>query len=161
MIPDIIITPQRWRLGVLGNRDCIRKRKPRKKGKITKLKLKLWGLCRQIIKQRYGNTCYTCSRVVPDGKGMHTAHYLTSSLCSTSMRFDLRNLRPGCYNCNINLSGNWPAYQKAIEKETPGITAILVAENDSTKGKTYPEEWFVKKIAEYEALLTKLSPTDK
>lgn len=130
-------------------------RKRRRKGEITKLKESLWILCRQIVKQRYGNSCYTCGRIVPDGKGMHTAHYLTSSLCSTAMRFDLRNLRPGCYHCNINLSGNWPAYHQRIEKESPGITEILIAENEYTKGKVYSKEWFEAKIAEYELLVKK------
>lgn len=127
--------------------------KRRKKGELTKLKEKLWMLCRQLTKKKYGNSCYTCGRLVPNGKGIHTAHYITSSLCSTALRFDLRNLRPGCYHCNINLSGNWPAYQKAIEKEIPGITGILLAENEATKGITYPLSWFQAKILEYEAKL--------
>ena len=135
-------------------------RKRRKKGEITKLKEQLWLLCRQITKAQYGNTCYTCGRVVPDGKGMHTAHYLTSSLCSIPLRFDLRNLKPGCYHCNINLSGNWPAYKKAIEAEMgPEITAQLIKENEETKGKVYPKEWFETKIAEYTAILKDISTT--
>lgn len=129
------------------------KRRRRKKGEITKLKEQLWLLCRQITKARYGNTCYTCGRIVPDGKGMHTAHYLTSSLCSTAIRYDLRNLRPGCYHCNINLSGNWPAYHTRMERDNPGITEILKAENEATKGIVYPVEWFERKIQEYASII--------
>ncbi len=130
-----------------------RTKKRRKKGEITKLKERLWLVCRQIIKQRYGNTCYTCGREVPDGKGMHTGHYITSSLCSTAIRYDLRNLRPQCYHDNINLSGNWPSYRSRIEKECPGITEQLISENEATKGHVYPKEWFEAKIVEYQALL--------
>lgn len=130
-----------------------RKLKRRKKGELTKLKDKLWLLCRQLTKKKYGNTCYPCGRLVPDGKGMHTGHYITSSLCSTAIRFDLRNLRPSCYHCNINLSGNWPAYQKAMEQEVPGITETLLKENETTKGITYPLEWFEERISQYESLL--------
>lgn len=128
-------------------------RKRRKKGELTKLKEDLWLLCRQIVKKRHGNTCYTCLREVPDGKGMHTAHYITSSLCSVELRFSLENLRPGCYHCNINLSGNWPAYQERMEREHPGITARLIALNNATKGKMYDTKYFTDKITEYTTLL--------
>ena len=133
-------------------------RRRRKKGEVTKLKEELWGLCRQIVKKRYGNSCYTCGREVPDGKGMHTAHYITSSLCSVALRYDLRNLRTGCYNCNINLSGNWPAYQKRVEQELgPEITATLLKENEETKGLIYGTDWFERQITHYKTLLEKES----
>lgn len=128
-------------------------KKRRKKGEITKLKEALWLLCRQITKQRYGNECFTCKRQVPDGKGMHTGHFLTSSLCSIDLRYDLKNLRPQCYHCNINLSGNWPAYQERMERENPGITARLITLNNATKGQMYPPKYFQDKITEYTTLL--------
>ncbi len=127
-------------------------RKRRKKGEITLLKEKLWELCRQITKKAWGDKCYTCGRHVP--KGMHTGHYITSSTCSVPLRYDIRNLKNQCYHCNINLSGNWPAYQKRIEEESPGITAILLEDNEATKGKTYTLDWFRERIREYELLLS-------
>ncbi len=127
-------------------------RRRRKKGEITKLKEKLWLLCRLITKQRYGNKCYTCGKEVPDGKGMHTGHYITSSLCSVPLRFDLRNLRPQCYHCNINLSGNWPNFQNRMEGVEPKITLTLMKLNYETKGIQYPAEWFISKIAEYQKI---------
>lgn len=132
-------------------------RRRRKKGEITKLKEQLWQLCRQIQLRKYGRVCYTCGKSVPEGKGLHLGHYITSSLCSIPLRYDLRNLRPQCYHDNINLSGNWPAYKTRIEAELgAGITEQLLAENEATKGKIYPSEWFIDKIAEYQSIL--LSP---
>ena len=133
-------------------------RKRRKKGELTKIKEALWLLCRQITKARYGNSCYTCGRVVPDGKGMHTGHFITSSLCSTEMRFDVSNLRPQCYHCNINLSGNWPSYLSKMKQEIGGdeIDAML-ARNLGTKGRTYPIQWFLDKQKEYTQLLQSIS----
>ncbi len=129
------------------------RRKRRVKGGITKLKEKLWLLCRLITKQRYGNKCYTCGKEVPDGKGMHTGHYITSSLCSVPLRFDLRNLRPQCYHCNINLSGNWPSYHEKMEEELGRqITKELLVFNHSTKGKVYDVDFFTNKIAEYQKI---------
>lgn len=131
-----------------------KQRKRRKKGEITKLKEQLWQLCRQIQLQKYGRVCYTCGKSVPEGKGLHLGHYITSSLCSIQLRYDLRNLRPQCYHDNINLSGNWPAYKTRIEAELgAGITEQLLAENEATKGKVYPTEWFIEKIDEYTRIL--------
>lgn len=141
-------SPLKRKLG--GNKG----KKRRKKGEITKLKAQLWQLCRQIIKKRYGNICYTCKKEIPDGKGMHTGHYITSSLCSIELRFDLDNLRPQCFHDNINLSGNWPAYKQAIELEMgPDITTKLLQRNQETKGKVYSKEWFEAKIQHYSQLI--------
>lgn len=70
------------------------------------LKKKLWELCKQIIREAYGNTCYTCERGGLKGSDWHTGHFIPSSTCGAFLRYDLRNLRPQCYNCNINLGGN-------------------------------------------------------
>lgn len=127
-------------------------KKRRKKGEITKLKDQLWQLCREIQIKKYGRICYTCGKEVEKSKGLHLGHYITSGVCSVTVRNDLRNLKPQCYHCNINLSGNWPAFYKNMEKETPGITQELFTLNEVTKGQLYPTEWFVAKIAEYQSL---------
>ena len=147
---------KRHRIAVIAKNGTATRRKPRKRGEITKLKEKLWLLCRQITKKRYGNVCYTSGKTVPDGKGLHTGHYITSSTCSIPLRYDIRNLRPQSFHDNINLSGNWPAFHKRMEQETPGITAVLLAENEATKGKTYNKQWFLDKISEYETLLQRM-----
>ena len=139
------------RIAVIAQNATKVRRKPRKKGEIAKLKIKLWELCRQLTKKEWGDSCYTCGRVVT--KGMHTGHYITSSTCSIPLRYEKRNLKPQCYHCNINLSGNWPSYMKRMESEHPGITFALTEINEATKGKTYNKEWFERKIAEYQAML--------
>lgn len=129
-------------------------KKRRKKGELTKLKDQLWQLCREIQIKKYGRVCYTCGKTVEKSKGLHLGHYITSSLCSVPLRYDLRNLRPQCYHCNINLSGNWPAYKEAIEKECgPDITETLLAFNRATKGKVYNPYWFQECIADYQKFL--------
>jgi hypothetical protein len=124
-----------------------------KKSELAKLKLKLWGLCREITRKKYGNTCYTCGKGPLTGSSYQTGHFITSSNCSVELRYDLKNLAIQCYNCNINKSGNWVVFEKLLQKEH-GFTYVeeLKTRNLATKGKTYPISWFEEKIAQYEDL---------
>lgn len=132
-----------------------RTKKRRKKGEITKLKEKLWQLCRQITFARYGNDCYTCDKWKNlSGSSRHCGHFITSALCSVEVRYDLRNLRTQCYHCNINLAGNWVIFESKL-RAAHGDAYVddLKALNLATKGIQYPASWFESKIKEYESLL--------
>jgi hypothetical protein len=84
----------------------------------AKLKLKLWELCKKIIRGKYGNTCYTCGKENLESSSWQTGHFIPSAAGGASLRYDLRNLRPQCYNCNINLGGNGSNfYRKLVEME--------------------------------------------
>lgn len=125
----------------------------RKTSELGKLKAQLWTLCREITRARYGNTCYTCGRAGLEGSNWQTGHFISSSICSTFLRYDLRNLRPQCYNCNINKSGNWLAYELHLTTDHgPDYVSYLKAENEATKGLMYREEWYEAKISEYQSL---------
>jgi hypothetical protein len=67
------------------------------------------------------------------------------------MRYDLRNLRPQCYSCNINKSGNWLAYENHLKQD--GIdTDELKRINQETKGESYRLDWYEEKIKEYDTI---------
>ena len=83
---------------------------------LKSLKAKLWKVTSQLIKQIYGKKCYTCDRQA-DGSGLHCGHFIPSSVCGISLRYNLRNLRPQCYNCNINLGGNGAEYYRRMVEE--------------------------------------------
>lgn len=98
-----------------------RSSKPLKRSGIRKkstpealLKKKLWELCKQIIREAYGNTCYTCDKEGLRGSDWHTGHFIPSSTCGAYLRYDLRNLRPQCYHCNINLGGNGAVFYRNL-----------------------------------------------
>lgn len=130
------------------------KRRRRKKGELTKLKDKLWDLCRQITRKKYGNICYTCGKGPLTGSSYQTGHFITSSNCSIELRYDLKNLAIQCYNCNINKSGNWVVFEKLLtDLHGPEFVAELKSRNLATKGKVYPLEWFISRIEEYKSLL--------
>lgn len=127
-------------------------RKHKKKSDLAKLKVKLWKLCREIQIARYGRTCYTCGAKDLQGSNCHLGHFIPSSVCSTEMRYDLDNLKPCCYHCNINLSGNWIEYEKHLIRDGVDVQE-LKDRNEKTKGGMYREDWYETKLEHYKNLL--------
>lgn len=96
------------------------KRTPlRKKGKqkISVVQRKLWELCKQIIRKKYGNTCYTCGALGLSGSNWHTGHLWAKASLGAYLKYDLRVLRPQCYHCNINLGGRGADFYARMLKE--------------------------------------------
>lgn len=73
--------------------------------------------------------------------------------------YDLKNLRPQCYNCNINKSGNWTEFERhLIQEEGAEYVQELKDRNRATKGKKYGIFYLKEKIEEYTALLASPKP---
>ena len=133
-------------------------RKPRKKkSPLSKLKKQLWQLCREITIKRDGSDCYTCPSKALEGSNRQLGHFISSSICSTELRYDLNNLRIQCYSCNINKSGNWLAYEnRLLQEHGENFVKELKARNELTKNLMYREDWYEAKIQEYQFLLESL-----
>lgn len=123
-----------------------------RKDTIGKLKIKLWAVTRQIIIKRYGSDCYTCPATNLVGSNRHVGHFISSSVCSSELRYDLENLRPQCYACNIHRSGNWPEYERHLIRDGIDVEE-LKRRNEQTKGMKADILFYQAKIAEYECLL--------
>lgn len=124
-----------------------------KKTPLRIAKNRLWELCKLLTRQVYGYNCYTCGNYI---EHPHTGHFLTDSTCSTELSYDLKNLRPQCYRCNIHLSGNWAVYEfNLIRDHGQEYVDELKLRNRETKGLSYHLDWFLEQIEEYEAKLTK------
>jgi 5-methylcytosine-specific restriction endonuclease McrA len=120
------------------------------KSPLAKLKQQLWDECRRITRARYGNTCYTCGRAGLEGSNWQTGHFISSSICSVHLRYHLDNLRPQCYNCNINKSGNWIAFEAhLIVEKGRDFPEQLKQLNRETTGRQYDSTWYLEKIEEY------------
>lgn len=118
---------------------------------ITKVKAKLWEECKRITRAKHGNTCYTCGKGGLEGSNWHTGHFISSSICSVFLRYHLDNLRPQCYNCNINKSGNWLAFENHLIRD--GFDPKqLKALNEATKNESYRLDWYEEKLALYKQL---------
>lgn len=124
------------------------------KSDLRKAKDELWQLCRKIVKKKHPHICYTCGKTLIDGtQDFHTGHFISSSICSTFMRYYLDNLRPQCSGCNVWKSGNWLAFEKHLEQEMgDGFVAKLKKLNQETIGKKYDILWYKDKIKEYERI---------
>jgi hypothetical protein len=138
-------------------RRPVARRKAPKRTTITKLKKKLWELCKALTRLKYGNTCYTSGKTGLVGSDWHTGHYIHSSLCSVELRYDLKNLRPQSYDQNINKNGNTLEYRRRLIRDH-GVEYVeeLEQRNQATKGKQYDSLWYLAKIEEYTALLSNL-----
>lgn len=128
--------------------------KPRKsKSDLQKLKKALWDECRRITRARHGNTCYTCGKTGLEGSNWQTGHFISSSICSVALRYHLDNLRPQCYNCNINKSGFWTAFEDHLVRDFgKGFPEILKELNRNTKGLQYDILYYQDKLDEYKRL---------
>ena len=140
-------TPLRAKKPLRGSKLRSKKKKP-KKPTITLLKKKLWEECKRITRARHGYDCYTCGQ---RSDHPHTGHFIPSSICSAEMRYDLMNLRPQCFRCNIHLSGNWVAYEKHLKADGIDVE-VLKQRNEDTKGGQYDRLWYENKIEEYKKL---------
>ena len=123
---------------------------------ITQLKKQLWELTKQIIRKRYGNTCYTCGAKDLIGSNWHTSHFIPSSIGGASLRYHFDNLRPACYNCNINKSGNWPAFLENLRAEIGNkrVNELLKLKNKTSKADRY---FYTTKIKEYQEIVDNLA----
>ena len=118
---------------------------------ITKLKKELWDLCKALTRKNHGYFCFTCGNPV---QYPHTGHFIPSSICSTELRYDLKNLRPQCFSCNIHKSGNWVAFEAKFDQlYGKSYVRELKKRNEKTKGRKYDILWVEAKIEEYKQLL--------
>lgn len=86
------------------------------KQSISLLQRKLWLECKRIIREQFGNTCYTCQRKGLEASNWHTGHLYPKASVGAYLKYDLRILRPQCYHCNINLGGNGATFYQNMLK---------------------------------------------
>lgn len=69
---------------------------------------------KQVDPEPYTAPCVSCHKPYPiSGVGcMQAGHFITSK--KMSIRYDEKNVHAQCYNCNINLKGNWDAYYDSM-----------------------------------------------
>lgn len=134
-----------------------RKSKLRKVSKQTASKLdkRLKELCKQITRLKYGNSCFTCPQEGLTGSNWQTGHvpWPKASL-SAYLKWDLRCLRPQCYNCNIRRGGMGAEAYKRMLKED-GVEYIEQLEKDrQISVKTV--DHYLSLIPKYEQILKQL-----
>lgn len=136
------------------NTSKVKTKKAKAKTPAT-LKKRLWELCKQIIRITYGPTCYTCGKKGLEGASWQTGHFIPSGSCGAYLRYDLRNLRPQCYFCNINNGGAGATfYRNLVANEGQEyVDQIFKDKNIIVKADVI---WLQNKIDEYEKILNDL-----
>lgn len=124
----------------------------RKKSKqpISKLQRQLWLHCKRIIRQRYGNTCYTCGRTNLEKSNWHTGHLLAKASLGAFLKYDLRLLRPQCYHCNINLGGCGAIFIENLRQKEGNDYVDQILKDRSLTVKAY--DHYVQLLSELEKL---------
>jgi len=120
------------------------------KQSISLIQRKIWEECKRIIRVRYKNVCYTCGRVGLEGSNWHTGHLLAKASLGAYLKYDLRLLRPQCYNCNINLGGNGAIFienMRAIEGNEY-VDKILADRKETVKAIDH----YLKVLEEYKSI---------
>lgn len=92
---------------------------------------------------RYGNCkngkirCITCGRLIPVAKS-HNCHYVGRAC--RPLRWDLRNMHPGCAHCNVYLGGNLSRYTLYMQRRYGDATVreLIKIEDDWKAGKIKP-----------------------
>jgi hypothetical protein len=110
-----------------------------KKTRRQKANDKIWKLCKEITRKEYSNVCYTCGACGLEAQNWHTGHGKAKGLLPVRYQYDLRNLRPQCYNCNINLGGMSDIYVTKLEQEEEGLAFLEESCRKTEDG------WVVKK----------------
>lgn len=143
-------------IGPMKPKNPLRRTPLRKVGisPISKLQQRLWALCREITRKRYGNTCYTCSRGNLSGSDWQTGHFIAKSVCSTELKYSLDNLRIQCSACNIWKSGNWLEFEAHLRRDSGDEwVKNLKKRNQETKGLKYDRIWYEDFIKLYTEIL--------
>ena len=98
------------------------------------------------------NHCYTCGK--PSyWKYLQAGHFINRKDLAT--RFDERNCKPCCYNCNCILEGSLEVYKQKLIEEY-GEIIIHDLENLSKSTYKWSRSEMLEKIAFYKTQINKL-----
>lgn len=128
--------------------------KKKSKMPISRLQRKIWELCKQIIRKKYGAHCYTCGQTGLTGSNWHTGHLWAKASLGAYLKYDLRVLRPQCYHCNINLGGRGADFYSRMLRENGSQYMEELEKERQVSVKAY--DHYLKILAEYEELNSKL-----
>lgn len=82
----------------------------------AQLKKDLWKIFSKYIRLRDKGICFICGRKC-EGSGYHASHFVPKSVGGIGLYFDEDNVHGCCYNCNINLGGNYYLYGEKLGRE--------------------------------------------
>lgn len=124
--------------------------KKESKQSISKLQRDLWQECKRIIRQKYGNVCYTCGAIGLIASNWHTGHLLSKASLGAYLKYDLRVLRPQCYKCNIHYGGYGAIFIQLMREREGDEYVNQILKDRQVIVKAY--DHYQKKLEEYKQL---------
>lgn len=91
--------------------------KKKSKSDIRKIQDELWQECRRIIREQYGNDCYTCRKKNLQGSDCQLGHMWAKASLGAYLKYDIRLLRFQCMVCNCHRGGMGADFYKRMLKE--------------------------------------------
>lgn len=121
--------------------------KKKSKQSISKIQRDLWQECRRIIKQKYGNVCYTCGAVNLISSNWQIGHLFAKASLGAYLKYDLRVLRPQCFRCNIHFGGAGATFIENMRKMEGNdyVDAIILDKRRTVKAY----DWYVQLLQSY------------
>jgi endonuclease I len=118
--------------------------------KISVIQRKIWEHCKRLTRQNYGHTCYTCGSTGLTGSNWHTGHLWAKASLGAYLKYDLRVLRPQCYNCNINRGGMGADFYKKMLNEIGQEKMEQLEKDRQVEVRAY--DFYVKLLEKYEKM---------
>jgi len=114
-----------------------------------KIQDELWQECRRIQFKKYGDVCYTCKKPI-QGANRHLGHFIPNSVGGALLRYNLDNLRPQCYYCNINCGGQGAVFYRELLKDEGKkfIDKLFILKTQTVKAT----DLYLKLLEEYKLL---------
>ena len=128
------------------------------------LKKALWKLFSEYIRRRDKGVCFTCGKIhecytdrhgnlLPGWKKGQAGHFITAANCGIALYFHEQNVHCQCYQCNINLSGNWVEYERQIIM-TYGLSTVKKLKQLKWLSKeSWSKDDYLRKIDHYKSKL--------
>lgn len=131
----------------------------------AQLKKVLWKLCGELNRKINPPICYTCGTTGLSGSNWHPGHGKPKGALPLRFKFDMRNIRSQCINCNINNGGCTDIFIAKLEQEKEGLAFLQEScvkidgyweiKHDTTMGGVEAWGFVTRKITEYENLLVR------
>ena len=128
---------------------------PKKKSLIKDTQDRLWEECKRITRKRYINedgtwSCYTCGKNLDSPIKCQTGHFIPKASGGALLKYNLDNLRPQCFRCNIDLSGNGAVFYDKLrqDKGQEYIDNLFKLKNQTTKAIDH----YIQLLEEYKNL---------
>ena len=102
--------------------------------------------------------CFTCGARV-HWKACDAGHYISRN--RKAVKFDDRNVKPQCHNCNRILHGNGGPFARNIDLVHGEGTAAMLEQLGSVRGTKLGREWLEQELAKYRKLNSNLRKTHR